>query len=89
MAAPQHRLSEDDRARFDEDGFVVLRGIVPEETLAGVRQVFEATVDKLANQWRDEGFVTDTADDEPFERRFAVLREQLPPGSRPAGGGSS
>lgn len=74
----QH-LTKDERSSFEEDGFVILRGIVPDETLAGVRAVFEATVDKLAKQWREEGFVTDTADDAPFERRFAVLREQLPP----------
>lgn len=73
------QISADERARFERDGFVVFPGIVPAETLASVRAVFEATVERLARQWFDEGFVTDTADDEPFETRWSALRRQLPP----------
>lgn len=75
----EHHLTDEEKARFEKDGYVILRDVVPAQRLEAVRQVFVDTVDKLAKQWRDEGFVTNTADDEPFERRFAVLREQLPP----------
>lgn len=74
-----NHLTDVERAGIDEDGYVILRKVVPDSALAGVRAVFEATVDKLARQWREEGFVADTADGAPFETRFARLREQLPP----------
>lgn len=75
----QQRLTAEEREQLGRDGFVVLRGIIPATALEAVRQVFEVTVDNLARQWREEGFVTDTADYESFERRFALLRAQLPP----------
>lgn len=74
-----HALTPEQKATYDEQGFIVLRGVVPAEVTAGLQEVFEGVVDRMAKDWYDEGFVTDTADNLPFEKRFAALREQLPP----------
>lgn len=72
-------LTADQLAAYERDGFVVVPGMVPLSTVDAVRTVFAAVVERLARTWFDEGFVTDTFDDEPFETRYARLREQLPP----------
>ncbi len=81
MTATTHpfALSADQLAEFDEQGFIVLRGVVPTDVTNNLRDVFGALVDRLAKQWFDEGFVDATFEDLPFETRFAKLREQLPP----------
>lgn len=72
-------LSPQQLADFEQDGFVIVRDLLPKDLLDDVRAVFAGVVDDLARQWRDEGFITDTGDDLPFETRFIRLREQLPP----------
>jgi hypothetical protein len=73
-----YALEEDELRRYESDGYLVRRGVIPERTLAEVQSVFERLVDRLAHQWFDEGFVTSTHDELPFEKRFAALREELP-----------
>lgn len=78
-ATHPHALSDEQRAAYDRDGYLVLRGVVPAAVRAELQEVFEGVVDTLAKRWFDEGFVDNTFDDLPFETRFAALREQLPP----------
>lgn len=63
---------------YERDGFVVLRGLLPDEALAPVRDVFAAAVDRLAKDWVAEGFIPDACESEPFERRYAAIRAQHP-----------
>lgn len=72
-------LTVDQRRQYDEEGFVVLKGVLPDSNRLAVQAVFEKVVDDLAAEWRDAGFLTDTGDALPFEKRFARLREQVPP----------
>lgn len=73
-----HALTPDELAAYDRDGFLVLRHVVPPGVIADLRDVFAATVDRLAAQWHAEGFVADPCESLPFDTRFAALREQLP-----------
>lgn len=73
-----HALSTEQLADFDRDGYLVLRGIVPSAVIDDLRDVFAATVDRLAAQWKTEGFIEDACEELPFETRFAALRSQLP-----------
>lgn len=74
-----HALTPEQKATYDEQGFIVLRDVVPADVRDGLQEVFENVVDDMAKQWFDEGFVTDTFDDLPFEKRFGALREQHEP----------
>jgi phytanoyl-CoA hydroxylase len=71
-------LTDDQIAQFDEQGFLILRGIVPAEVRDRVQAIFEQVVDKLATAWKAEGLVSSTYDDLTFEKRFAALRAELP-----------
>ena len=73
-----YALSATDMQTYDRDGVIVLRDVVPLDVIAELRELFAATVDRLATQWHSEGFITDPRPDLPFETRFAALREQLP-----------
>ena len=77
MAHP-HALTAEQLSDYERDGVILLEGVVPAEVIDELRTLFDATVDKLANQWHAEGFVSDPCLDHPFETRFAALREQLP-----------
>jgi ectoine hydroxylase-related dioxygenase (phytanoyl-CoA dioxygenase family) len=74
-----HALTPEQKQQYEEQGFLVLRDIVPKDVRDSLQSVFEGVVDRLAKQWFEEGFVDNTFDDLPFETRFAALREQLPP----------
>ncbi|MEY2467844.1 MAG: phytanoyl-CoA hydroxylase [Actinomycetota bacterium] len=71
-------MTDDEIAAFERDGFLIQRGVVDSETLAGVQRVFEDAVDRLADSWVDAGVITDPAKDESFDQRWNVLRAQLP-----------
>ena len=71
-------MTDNEVATFERDGFLIQRGVIDQETLAGVRRVFEDAVDRLADSWIEAGAITDPAADEPFDQRWNVLRAQLP-----------
>lgn len=73
-----YALTADQLSQFDKQGYIILRNIVPAQALAGVQEVFESVVERLAGTWYDEGLITETYADLPFEKRFAALRAQLP-----------
>lgn len=71
-------LTAEEVAAYERDGFLIRRGVIDKETLAGVQRVFEDAVDRLADSWVDAGAIQDPAKDEPFDQRWNVLRDQLP-----------
>lgn len=73
-----HALSADQLDQFNEQGYIILRNIIPKPALAAVQEVFESVVERLAGTWYDEGLITQTHAELPFEKRFAALRAQLP-----------
>lgn len=71
-------LTGEEVAAYERDGFLIRRGIIDKETLAGLQAVFEDAVDRLADSWVEAGVITDPARDELFDQRWNVLRAQLP-----------
>ena len=71
-------LTDAESADFMENGFVILRDVVPADVRQRLQSVFEAQVERLAAQLFDEGLIRATYDDLPFETRFAALRADLP-----------
>jgi hypothetical protein len=63
---------------FEDQGFLLLRGVLPPSALEPIKGVFEKTVDEQANQWFAEGKIHDKCENLSFETRYAGLREQLP-----------
>jgi ectoine hydroxylase-related dioxygenase (phytanoyl-CoA dioxygenase family) len=71
-------LTEAEVAAYERDGFLIRRGVIDPETLAGLQRVFEDAVDRLADSWIEAGVITDVAKEHGFEHRWDVLRAQLP-----------
>ena len=63
--------SADARA-FAEQGYLLVRKLIPDEVLAEVRHGIAATVDAILHQLHATKAIPDTWRDEPFERRFAA-----------------
>jgi phytanoyl-CoA hydroxylase len=59
--------------QWETDGWLLLRGIIPDESVQAMRAMFGRVVDGYIGQLKAEGLVTDERRDLPFERRFAVV----------------
>jgi ectoine hydroxylase-related dioxygenase (phytanoyl-CoA dioxygenase family) len=59
--------------QFDEEGYVILRGLLGAEVVAGVKAELERWVDECAGQLLEEGLVDDLHADEPFATRLIRL----------------
>lgn len=68
-------LTAEQLARFDEQGFLVLRDQVPEDALAGLERAFGVAVDRLARAWHAAGVLDDLHADLDFDARFRRLHE--------------
>jgi phytanoyl-CoA hydroxylase len=79
MADSRHSLTAHELASYEEKGFVVLRGVVPEDARQAVTEAMTRAVEKMARAWKDEGLISDSCDELPFETRWAALRQQVPP----------
>jgi hypothetical protein len=66
-------LTREQRAQWDADGFLLLRGVIPQATIQSVRGMFARAADKMIAQLKAEGLIADERKDLPFERRFAVV----------------
>ena len=75
---PEVPLRNEERTALREQGYLVLRGVLPDEALQPVRDALAEVVDRFAVQWRDEGLISELHEDAPFETRWALIRQQLP-----------
>ena len=67
-------VDEAARARFAEDGYVVLRGLLdPKRDLTPLRAEYESLLDEVAAQLKCDGVVSSTYADLPFGERFCAL----------------
>ncbi len=64
-------FSADERAAFDREGYVVVRGLLDEQALAPVRQVIARSVDRRVEQLYEQGLIGQRYEEEPFARRWA------------------
>ena len=64
--------------RWDRDGYLVLRDVIPPEVLEPVRAFIGACVDEQARREHAAGRLGSLHRDLPFGRRYAVMHEELP-----------
>lgn len=64
---------------FEDEGYLLLRGALDPASLAPIRRVFEAAVDRQAREWFDKGLLQDRAEGLDFAHRYGALRDQIPP----------
>ena len=67
------RLNDGDIARFNEEGYLLVRGALEERDLDPVIEEYEAYIDHRAEQLLAEGKISQTYADEPFDRRLASI----------------
>ncbi len=70
-------LSTDQVGQYDEQGYLVLPGLLSEQDLAPARGAMMEKVDQVAHALFEAGLIGDLLADEPFETRLATLFESL------------
>ena len=71
-------IDDSTRARFVEDGYLVLRGLLdPERDLTPLRVEYEALLDATAVRLQTNGVVSSTYADLPFDQRFCALVREM------------
>ena len=71
-------LSRQQVERFEEEGYLQLDGLLPLEEVNPVIWEFEGVIDREARQQKAKGNLTNLHEREPFDRRIALLAEQVP-----------
>ncbi len=67
---------ETNSEKFAEDGYVVVKAALHSDDLAPLIAVISEVVDRRAQEFCNEGTISDTYGDMPFERRwYAILQE--------------
>lgn len=76
---PGSRLAETSLLQsFNEDGYVILRGLLEPEVLRGARDEMAGLVDELVSRWITAGKIRKAWKEEPFETRlFRVVENCL------------
>ena len=68
---------------FEDQGYVVVRGLLDQERdVQAVRDEYDALLDSLAAQWHEDGTLSSTYDDLPFEQRLTKVAAEGAPYSR-------
>lgn len=62
-----------EKATFERDGYLVVRGLLDERSLAPVRQVIARSVDRRVEQLHEQGLISQRYEGEPFARRWARI----------------
>jgi phytanoyl-CoA hydroxylase len=70
-------LSTNQVGEYDEQGYLVLPGLLSEQDLVPARGAMMDKVDQIAKALFDAGLIADLLDSEPFETRLAALFESL------------
>jgi phytanoyl-CoA hydroxylase len=84
---PESWLDSTARARFEEQGYVILKGLLEPDVVRNARAELEGLVDRLARSLRAGGKIRRLHADEPFETRlyrlFQDRVEEAPKSFRP------
>jgi hypothetical protein len=70
-------LSTDQVGAYDEQGYLVLPGLLRDQDLGPARGAMMEKVDEVAHALFEAGLVGDPLEDEPFETRLAALFKSL------------
>ena len=76
QSAYQVQIDADQRAHYDQHGFLLLRDVVPSSILASARGIMEPWVDFKIEEWVSEGLLQDRCEDHGFWDRFLVAWER-------------
>ena len=73
FAKPAPAVSEQDIRTFADDGFVVIRGLVPLDLIADIRAHLATVVDQAISRWHAAGEIADLGTHLPFETRLSTV----------------
>ena len=74
----ERTLSAAELAQFRSQGFVVVPRVFDDSDFADLEEEIGRLVDGFAQKWRKLGLLSETHDDESFDRRLAALLEEVP-----------
>ena len=66
-------LSPEQVEQWENDGYLLLKRVVPESAINGVRDSFARVVDGIIRELKEDGIIEDEALELPFETRFAQV----------------
>jgi phytanoyl-CoA hydroxylase len=72
------QLTTEQKQQYEEQGFVLLRGLLQPDELQPLIREIEAAVDRLAREYLAEGRLTGLHAEQPFITRFLKLVEDCP-----------
>jgi hypothetical protein len=74
-------LTASELDQFFKEGYVIKRGLVPAERIAGAKKSIETLVDTVAEKLFAAGKIADKAEGAPFETRLVEIEKQYPAAS--------
>ena len=77
-------LSPEQVDQWENDGYLLLKGVIPESAINGVRDSFARVVDGIIHTLKEDGIIEDEGSELPFETRLAQVA-----GARASGFGRS
>lgn len=77
-APPEVPLAPEHIAQLQDEGYVLVKQILPAGVLDRVRDALTSVVDRMAQEWLQEGAIERLCEDSPFDVRWARIRQQLP-----------
>ena len=77
-ASEDRTLSAGELAQFRSQGFVVVHGVFDDTDFADLEEELSLLVDSFAQEWREQGLLSETHNGESFERRLAALLDEVP-----------
>lgn len=71
--ATNERITDQQRAEFEENGFLILHDVFSPATVSGARAALSRLVDEEARQLSEAGTISDALQNAPFETRLLQL----------------
>jgi ectoine hydroxylase-related dioxygenase (phytanoyl-CoA dioxygenase family) len=71
------KLTPDQLSFYDQEGYLVLPGLLDEADMAPVREAMQQKVEQIAQELYQDGLIADLFTGEPFSTRLARLFENL------------
>jgi ectoine hydroxylase-related dioxygenase (phytanoyl-CoA dioxygenase family) len=66
-------LSPEQMDQWENDGYLLLKGVIPESAISGVRNSFARVVDSIIRELKEDGIIEDEGLELPFETRLAQV----------------
>ena len=62
---------------YERDGFVIVKEIIDDHELDGIRNIIETDVDEYAKHQYEQGSISSLHEEKSFTRRYAAICEEL------------